>query len=301
MPSGKRANLPDTSTSAALGQQLRFSRVSAGFGTQYALADKLRCHPTIVTKAETGSQIPAEHVYRAWIAECGINGQLRAAIDALWILARNQVDPGHARAVPYYETEATAHTLRYWAPLLIPGSVQTEDYARSVFSAWRHPPDIVEESVKLRMDRQSVLGDDGPSVTLVLWEPVLRHLVGSPHVMHGQIGKLIRLFEHRRINVHVLPSSIGENMGMGGAINLATTDDDEVLIIEGFSEDFVTSEPARVRAAATTFDGVRADALNRADSLDVLTEAMERWSNETNSGASPATAGTTQARPVASN
>lgn len=291
--SPKQRLLPETNNAAALGQQLRYSRIAAQFATQAALAEKLRVHPTIVTKAETGGQLPAEQVYKTWMAECGVAGQLRAAIDALWLLSRNQENPGQARAVPYYETEAGAHTLRYWAPLLVPGLVQTAGYARAIFEAWRHSPEGVEERVAARMARQSVLAADGPDVTIIVWEPVLNNLIGSPEVMRGQTARLIELFEYRSVNIHVLPSSAGANMGLGGAINLATTATDEVLMIDGFSEDFVTAEPPRVRAAAATFNGVRADALNRAASLEVLTEAMEQWSKKTSTGASPATAETT--------
>jgi len=291
--SPKQSQVPERSNAAALGQQLRFSRIAAQFATQAALADKLCVHPTIVTKAETGGQLPTEQVYKTWMAECAVAGQLRSAIDALWILARNKEHPGQARAVPYYETEASAHTLRYWAPLLVPGLVQTADYARAIYEAWRHSPEGIEERVASRMARQSVLTADGPDVTIIVWEPVLNNLIGSPQVMRGQIARLVELFKHRKVNIHVLPSSAGANMGLGGAINLATTDADEVLMIDGFSEDFVTSEPTRVRAAAVTFNGVRADALNRAASLAVLTEAMERWSTKASAGESPATAETT--------
>lgn len=275
----QKARSPRTDPAALLGEHLRQVRIDANFGNQAQLGTELSLERTAITKIETGDRLPSDINLNNWLDICGVTGRERALVKALCRLAHNKENPVEARTIPYYETEAEAHTLRYWAPLLIPGPVQTADYARAVFSAWRHSPERVEEFVKNRMDRQSVLSEDGPSVTIVLWEPVLRNLIGSPEVMRGQIGRLIELFGHRRVNIHVLPSSVGENMGLGGGISLATTDTDEALIIGGFSEDFVTSEPARVRAAAATFDGVRADALNRAASLEVLTEALERWSS----------------------
>lgn len=270
---------PRVHAGALLGEHLRQVRLDAGYSNQSQLGTELRLERTAIAKIETGERLPNDVNLNSWLDTCKVTGRERALVKALCRLAYNKENPAEARTIPYYETEAEAHTLRYWAPLLIPGLVQTAEYARAVFSAWRHSPERVEEFVKNRMDRQSVLSEDGPSVTIVLWEPVLHNLIGSPEVMRGQIGRLIELFGHRRVNIHVLPSSVGENMGLGGAINLATTDAEEVVILEGFSEDFVTSDPARVRAAAANFDGVRADALNRAASLEVLTEAMERWSS----------------------
>lgn len=275
----QQARDPRVHAGALLGEHLRLVRVDAGYGNQAQLGTELSLERTSIAKIETGERLPNDVNLNAWLDTCEVTGRERALVKGLYRLAHSKENPAEARTIPYYETEAEAHTLRYWAPLLVPGLVQTAEYARAVFSAWRHSPERVEEFVKNRMDRQSVLSEDGPSVTIVLWEPVLHHLIGSPEVMRGQIGRLIELFGHRMVNIHVLPSTVGENMGLGGGISLATTDTDEALIIGGFSEDFVTSEPARVRAAAATFDGVRADALNRAASLEVLTEALERWSS----------------------
>ena len=70
------------------------------------------------------------------------------------------------------------------------------------------------------------------------------------------------------------------NPGLGGAINLAATDDaPELLLSDGLVEDQLSQDPVVVRKARATFNNVRADALNRADSRRVLVEAMERWSN----------------------
>lgn len=278
MASQKSRN-PRTDPGALLAEHLRAVRVDAGFDNQDQLGTVLRLDRTAITKIETGERLPSDANLNNWLETCGVTGRERALVKALSVLAHHKENPAEARTIPYYETEAEAHTLRYWAPLLMPGLIQTADYARAVFSAYRHSPAKVDEFVKQRMERQALLSEDGPSVTVVLWEPVLNHLIGSSEVMRGQIARLIELFGHRRVNVHILASSLGENMGLGGAIHLAATDTEEVVMIEGFSEDFVTSEPARVRAAAATFDGVRADALNRAASLEVLTEAMERWSS----------------------
>src|ERR1700722_1608405 len=75
-------------------------------------------------------------------------------------------------------------------------------------------------------------------------------------------------------------ASLGANSGLGGAINLAATDDaPELLLSDGLVEDQLSQDPTVVRKARATFTSVRADALNRPDSRNTLTEAMERWTN----------------------
>lgn len=81
------------------------------------------------------------------------------------------------------------------------------------------------------------------------------------------------------ITIHILRSAHGANPGLGGAIQLAATAAaPELLLSDTLVEDHLTNDPAQVRQASSTFSSVRADALNRASSRDILVEAMERWS-----------------------
>lgn len=271
---------PLISAGAALGAQLKMCRKTAGYGSQAALAGRLGTSETVIAKAESGERPPTDSVYKAWMAECQVSGQLRLAVDAIWVLARNQADPAAAQMVPWFELEQAAHTLRYWAPLLVPGPAQTEDYARELFIAWRNPRDRIEELVATRMSRRSILdGAEGPDVTIVLWERLLDSPIGDPETMRGQLARLVDLCDHPRVHLHVLPTSTGAHMGLSGSIDLAAASTAETLLIEGYPEPVVTSDPDRVRAASATFNTIRSDALRRAETRDVLVKAMERWSS----------------------
>lgn len=82
----------------------------------------------------------------------------------------------------------------------------------------------------------------------MLWEPVLHHQIGSRQVMREQIGRLVDLSRLPTVMIHVLPSSAGMNCGLGGAINLAATDDEPALLLsDGLVEDQLSQEPAVVR------------------------------------------------------
>jgi hypothetical protein len=172
----------------------------------------------------------------------------------------------------------------------MPGIAQTRGYAREIYTAWRHNPSTVEDLVNARLARQVILDrPDGPEVTIVLWEPVLHNLVGSPEDMREQLARLVELSEHPRVYLHVLSASVGAHMGMSGAFALASTATSMILLIERFQDPLVTSDRAQVRPAISTFNNVRSDARNRDESRTILREAMEKWAKEA-AGGSPATA-----------
>jgi transcriptional regulator with XRE-family HTH domain len=281
MPPRTQSRSPDTDAGALLGEQLKLARIAAGYRSQDALATTLGTDRSVVTKAETGDRPPNVNVLAAWLDICDVNGQLRTALDGLWKLARTREGPVKAWIAPWFETEAKAHTLRYWAPVIVPGLVQTPAYARELFAAMRHDEGKISELVEIRMARQAILArPDPPDVTTVLWEPVLHHMIGSREVMKDQLARLVELSRRPQVLIHVLPGKLGANAGLGGAINLAAVDDaPELLLSDGLVEDRLTNDPALVRKASTTFNSVRADSLPRADSRDLLMEAMDTWND----------------------
>jgi transcriptional regulator with XRE-family HTH domain len=272
---------PSTSVAAFLGEQLGVLRKAAGYASHEALARELRAERSTATKIETGARPPNDKLLTLWLDACGVTGQLRTVLEGLGALARVREDASQVRVAPWFETEAQAHTLRYWAPVIVPGLVQTEAYARELFAAMGLDDARVTEFLEVRMGRQAVIDRPGPpDITVVLWEPVLHHQIGSRAVMREQLARLIDMSRRPAVTIHVLPSSQGANPGLGGAINLAATDDaPELLLSDGLVEDQLSQDPTVVRKARATFTSVRADALNRPDSRNMLMEAMERWSN----------------------
>jgi DNA-binding XRE family transcriptional regulator len=277
MPPRTQSRDPHNDIGAFLGQQLREVRTDAGYQSQDAFAPVLNRDRSVIGKAESGEYPPTEQVLKDWLDACGVAGRLRLVLEGMARVARVRQDPVRQQTVPWFEREAQAHTLRYWAPVLVPGLFQTDDYARALYIARGHEPETVAELVAARMKRQEILSrPQPPDVTVVLWEPVLHHMIGSPEVMREQLARLVEL--SRRILIHILPGRVGANAGLGGAINLATADDTpELLLSDGLIEDSLTSEPALIRRASATFNGVRGDALARVESRAMISEAIEAW------------------------
>lgn len=281
MPPRKQARDSRTHLGAFLGEQLREIRAEAGYASQDDFSPAIRKDRSVIGKAETGESPPTESVLADWLDLCGVSGRLRVMFEGVTRIARIRENPGQAQAEPFYGAEARAHTVRYWAPIILPGIVQTPAYATELFKAMRFDAAKVAERLEVRMSRQSILErPDPPDITIVLWEPVLHHQIGAGETMGGQMARLVELSDMPTVTIHVLPSSHGANPGLGGALQLAATADaPELLLSDSLVEDQLTNNPEVVRRASSTFNNVRADALNRTGSRDILVEAMERWSN----------------------
>ncbi len=127
----------------------------------------------------------------------------------------------------WVEIEREAVSLRWFEPLLIPGLLQTEEYARAVLAAAHpaSPQDEVERLVSARMDRQAILDQAGPPLLwVILDEGVLTRPVGGPAVMRDQIERLIKAARQPRIVLQVVPLGAGAHAGLAGRFAIASFD-----------------------------------------------------------------------------
>lgn len=214
----------------------------------------------------------------------------------MYQLARRKDDPQAHQAMSWEDIEAEAHTLLYWQLSVLPGIVQTEDYARGLFGTWRHSPEKLEELTARRMGRQSLLTRlNPPDVIIIFWEHALCTPVSSPEVMAAQLERLLELSSLAHVYIHVVPSAVRPGMGAAVPISLASTGTGDVVQAENPFESGVLAEPLQVQLAHTIFNNVRSFAKDEAESRAIITEAMESWKSAASSGASPATAAATRA------
>lgn len=190
---------PDIDTAARrLGRQLRRIRLSAGYATQAALAARIGFGEDVISKGESGSRPPSEDVFPLVLDACTTSADgtrhiltdgERAAMTELWEIARRE----HATGVPaffeqYWQAEDKAAFLHLWGLLLIPGPLQTREYARAMFAAGGLDKAEADEQADLRIARQAKA--DGPKaahVTALIHELALNCMVGSPEIMVSQM------------------------------------------------------------------------------------------------------------------
>jgi transcriptional regulator with XRE-family HTH domain len=269
---------PETSPAVFFGKELQRARIAAAFKSQDALAVRLGFDRTVITKAESGARLPSDEVLSAWCEACGLDLEL---FSRLAVLARNGDGPIPTWFEDWLEAERQAAMLRIWQPLLIPGLLQTADYARALFLEGQTDTsdETIDALVAARLERQAILDRPGPPETVaVLDESVLRRLIGSPRVMHDQLVRVVDVSMHPNVSVHVVPADNGANAGMGGAFDIASADGmPEVVRMEGV-EDVTSERRALVRQAEIAFERVRRDALPRAASRNLIREvAEELW------------------------
>ena len=162
---------------------LRQSRLEAGLGSHGALAKRLNVSRPVVSKAENPAQpVPSDALLAAWAGATG------APQDRLTELAQRAKTGTPEWFMPYLTAEAQATALRCWGPLVVPGLLQTESYARASLAVEPYSPERLAELVAARMDRQQVL--ERARLTAIIDAAVLRRCIGSASVMAEQCALL---------------------------------------------------------------------------------------------------------------
>jgi transcriptional regulator with XRE-family HTH domain len=174
--------------------------------------------------------------------------------------------------------EAEAATIRTYEPELIPGLLQTPDYARAVIRA-AGPGDTMEQvnrGIEVRLERQEALtrtDPPPPKVSVVLNEGVLARRVGSPDVMRGQLEHLIRERDRANVVIQVLPFSSGEHPAMVGPFTMLTfldPADPGVVNVENVLGALALEQPEEIRAYEDVWSTLQARAASPDDSRAII-------------------------------
>jgi transcriptional regulator with XRE-family HTH domain len=266
---------PDTDPRAFLGDELARARLAAGFSSQQGLAEHLGFDRSVVGKAESGDRPPTPEVLRAWCEACTLEFDHFARLAAL---ARRADGPVESWFVEWLEKELAAQMIRAWSPVLLPGLLQTGEYARALFMAAGADDDYADEQVLVRLGRQEILDRPRPPhFVAVLDESALHRLIGSPQVMHDALIRVAELSQRPGVVVQVVPSAKGANAGLCGTFDLATAaDGDTTLRMDGI-EDQTTENKPLVSKAVILFDLIRGNALPRDESRSLILEIAEQW------------------------
>ncbi|MGP3981419.1 helix-turn-helix domain-containing protein [Streptomyces sp. KR80] len=259
---------PTTSTLAFFGAELRLRRELAGL-SQTELAKEVHCAPSLLSKIESAKRVPKDDLAVAFDAALGTDGFFAR----LWPVVIKNAYPAWFR--PYIELEEQATGLQWFENQLVPGLLQTEDYARAVLKSGR--PDCLEQLLFARMHRQRILTrDDPPQLWTILDETLLRRSIGGPGVMRAQLGRLLEAAEIPRIIVQVVPFNVEEHPSLRASFNtLSFAEGPDVLLEHGLYEDYLLGEPEAVAEANRTYDLLRAVALPPRESTDLIASVMK--------------------------
>ncbi|WP_192583247.1 helix-turn-helix domain-containing protein [Streptomyces albicerus] len=262
-------------TAAVFGEVLKHFREAADL-TQEGLARKIPCDRSHVARVEAGTRVPQDTFAKSCDELLGTGGvlvRLWGRID--WYPQVEHPDWFRRRA----EMDAVAVALREYQERVVPGLLQTEDYARALFDRRLRNPEEVEERVRARLSRQQrFLDPDGPFYAVVLDESCLRNAVGSPTVMRDQCAHLLRVARHPNIHLQVTPADLFGLDRPSGSISLITLPDGHQWVYsEALDRGLFNDDPAVYARHSRTYDVLRADAPSARESAALISDAMEGY------------------------
>jgi transcriptional regulator with XRE-family HTH domain len=264
---------------------LKRLRERAGL-TQDSVAETLDWHPTKLMRVETGRSSPHPNDVRLMLAVYGVTDRER--ISALVRLARDARQ--RSWWYPYRDIllnrhdffiglEAEASSIRWFELAIVPGLLQTEDYARAAIRSGPQQlcADGVKRRVEVRMARQQRLSGDGrPQLSVVLDESVIRRTVGGPSVMRAQLERLVATGDQPKTTIQVVPYGAGPHPGLAGPfllLGFAGQAEPDVAYLETAGGNLYLERQEEAQLYATAFDRLRAIALSPPETRAMLRAA----------------------------
>jgi transcriptional regulator with XRE-family HTH domain len=263
----------DRSWVGLFAEELKLARSRAGL-PQEQLADKIGYSASLVAKIETCRGVPTLDFAR----RCDDVLETGGAFTRMHKFLGKAPFPSWFR--PFVEYEAAAKSLRLFEHVLVPGLLQTEEYARAVLGTRPNTTnEEVDQLVTARMERQAILAPgDPPVLWVVVDEGVLHRQVSCAKVMHDQLLHLAEASRRPNITVEVVPYAAGAHGGLLGAFVVAEFEDAPAIVyLETAAGGQIVEGASTVAEVMLVFDTLRSEGLPRSTSRDLIMKVAEKW------------------------
>ncbi|MEU6697025.1 DUF5753 domain-containing protein [Pseudonocardia sp. NPDC046786] len=198
------------------------------------------------------------------------------SIDAMYLEWRRTLGTGTRRRQPAsLKREGDARLLRWYEPVLVPGLLQTAEYAEAVLRQvieFYGVPDDVAGGVATRMQRQQVLYRGGRRFVFVLAEQALRTTVGDDDVMAGQLDRLLTVMSTARVVVGIVPASAPYRVPTNQFILF----DDRTVNVETVSAELTITQPREIALYAAAFEQIWAQATTGDAARTLIRSALQQ-------------------------
>jgi transcriptional regulator with XRE-family HTH domain len=275
-----------TVSGRGLGGELRVLREERGLKLR-RVANELGWPASKLSRIETGKLgIRAEDV-ASLLVVYGITGAER---QRLLEMAQRTDEPGwleltrgvskEVRTLVHLETEATS--IVNFEPLLVPGLMQTADYARALMKAGGLTDAEAEQRVAARLARQAILSrDEPPKLRLIIDEMVLRRPLGGPRVMARQLRHLVDTVQAPNVTVRVVPFAVGAHTGLDGSfVIMDFARHNAVVNLEHKLSSVFLERPDEVALFRREADRLEALSLSPDESLDFVARVATEHDRE---------------------
>jgi transcriptional regulator with XRE-family HTH domain len=265
-----------------LGTALRALRVASG-RTGDAVARGAAMSAGKLSKIENGRVLPSVQDVDLILTALQVSAEAKsefinaarmaATEETAWRELRRIGQWKHQQAIQAIEAQTTA--LRLFQGQLIPGLLQTAEYAAAVFAL---PPALPEETrartIAARMERQSILYDSQRTFHFVICEHVLRWQICAPSIMAVQLDRILSLSRLPNIRIGVLPL---DRQMPDFPMTCFSAHDDRLVIIETFHSELTTRDPRDVSLYLTTHDRFAQVALQGDEMRELLAAIRDRF------------------------
>jgi transcriptional regulator with XRE-family HTH domain len=286
----KRPSVPEVRSPTVrrreLGALLRALRNQKGL-TVDQVADRLLCSPSKVSRMETGHSVATPRDIRDLCVLYEVTDQ--AERDRLMTLARESkqqawwqsYDLGYAT---YVGLEAEAVAISDFQSSVVPGLLQTADYARAGHEGTmpRLRPDQIEMLIEAKLTRQRILAQDNPTRFIaVLDEAVLHRVVGGLRVMESQLERLIEAARLPNVTLQVIPFSVGAHPGLESNFNILQLPPPTpgIVYVEGLVGSIYLERSDDLERYREVFESLQTIALSPKDTMDAIV-AIKAWFEE---------------------
>ena len=271
--------------------ELRRARLEAGL-TQEQVALAMDWSLSKLIRIENGTVNISTNDLKAILAHYEITDEKRTAeFLALSRGARERSwwsgyrDVASPRLLQLIEYEAASIITRNFQPLLVPGLLQTEEYARNVYQRL-NPQDSeerIESLVEVRMRRQELLSrSDAPLIFFIIDQAVVQREVGGKAAMRRQLSQMIELAAVPNVTIEVVPFGAGAHPGLLGPFQIyefPDTADDDALWLEGPTGDLLSRDnPEEILSFREKFEQLRQISLGPEASVNFLGERVKELS-----------------------
>ncbi|MEC3974654.1 helix-turn-helix domain-containing protein [Amycolatopsis sp. H20-H5] len=266
-----------------LGAELRRRREIAGLNG-LELARKTGWAQSTISRLEWGQGAVSELLVMTYLAHCGVSARDAAEVLSL----ARETEDGYLvrrdvlRTLVLHET--TTLSITAVAPLLVPGLLQTEDYARAVIGL----AGIVEEAeveprVSVRMGRQELLRRwQPPEFTYFLYEAALRCVIGGIRVMNEQMLHLAFLAGRPQISLRIVPFEVGRIAASAGGMTLMDfADHGPVLYVESQFAGMFVERAEDIKLGRTILRDLGDVALDEGQSRELLVQLASDYDQPT--------------------
>ncbi|MFI1069890.1 helix-turn-helix domain-containing protein [Streptomyces puniciscabiei] len=256
---------------AVFGRQLKLFRERAGLD-RATFGSMVGYSASTIASFEQGRRIPPPKFIDQADEVLGAGGVLSAGKEEV---ARAQY-PAFFRDAA--KLEAQAIEVQVYATQAVPGLLQTEEYARSVFAMWRPllEEEAIEQGVIARLARQEIFTRRPvPHFSFVIEEAVLHRPLGGDGVWRGQLEHLLLMGEKRNVEIQAMPNSRQEHAGLGGPFTLMEVKEGRrIAYTEVQGDSHVHTERTKVRELERAYGTLRAQALTPAESLSLIEKLL---------------------------